>query len=165
MSFTGKLGWIRLRPLMFASCLMFASWLFMVMPVEAGFVLTGTVETVPAGYRVVVAQTPVRLWGIRTPSMSDHCPGEAGRPWSCEQRARMLLDALAAGQAVVCRARGVQVAGAVPAQCTLDGVDLGGMMVTAGLALDDPGISGGYYAFEQAAARTRRVGIWRAGAD
>lgn len=147
------------------SSLVLASWLFMMTPAEADFVLTGKVSAVPAGYHLVVAGTVVRLWGIQMPSVSDHCPGEAGRPWSCERRARVLLDALAAGRAVVCRARGAAAEGAVQAQCTVGGADLGGMMVTAGLALDEPGVSSGYYAPEQAAARSRRAGIWRAVAD
>ncbi|HSK40147.1 MAG TPA: thermonuclease family protein [Arenibaculum sp.] len=128
-------------------------------------VLTGTVSSVSAGYRLVVGETQVTLWGIRSPSVSDRCPGEAGRHWSCDMRARLSLEALTDGQAVVCRVMGTAAEGDMAAQCTQDGVDLGGMMVTAGLALDDPGVSGGHYAVEEAVARRSRAGIWRAVAD
>lgn len=80
-----------------------------------------------------------RLHGIDVPHMSTF----AGMV------ARVELDGIVAGREVHCETIGKGGAAGLLALCTVDGRDIGELMVRAGVALDCPAQSGGRYAAQE----------------
>ena len=103
-------------------------------------------------------ETKVDLFGVHAPTISQTC-GESGNVWSCGWEAVLHLEELVGAGDVVC----VEVADTgspTPlARCTVDGVDLAGQMIDAGLAVRDETL-GGDYAERELAAATQERGIW-----
>jgi endonuclease YncB( thermonuclease family) len=120
-------------------------------PAPATGSLAGAAE--PTGAAALkVGGAAVRLFGVRAPE-GERCGGRA-----CADRARLLLaERLKRSAAVTCR---------VPARpgaaiCRdRDGVDLGGLLVSEGLARADTAQSYDYVTAE-AAARTAHRGLWQ----
>jgi endonuclease YncB( thermonuclease family) len=105
----------------------------------------------------------VPLFGVRLPAIGDRCSAERnGAPRACTEMARAALATrLAAGGTVSCRIPPGQRDHRAAAIC-LDsrGVDLGGFLVGAGLALADRTQSYDYVGAE-GVARSLRHGLWR----
>lgn len=102
----------------------------------------------------------IRLWGVDAPESRQTCE-RAGQAYRCGQEAANRLDAWLAGRTVTCRAEGrADRYGRMVARCTVGGRDIGGWLVTQGLALDYPRYSRGEYAVHEAEARTARAGVW-----
>ena len=105
----------------------------------------------------------VPLFGVRLPAIGDRCSAErSGAPRACTEMARAALATrLGAGGTVSCRIPPGQRDHRAAAIC-LDsrGVDLGGFLVGAGLALADRTQSYDYVGAE-GVARSLRHGLWR----
>lgn len=100
----------------------------------------------------------VDLYGVHAPTITQTC-GESGSVWSCGWEAVLHLEELVKAGDVVC----VEVADSgspTPlARCSVDGVDLAGQMIDAGLAVRDESLGDDYAERELAASREER-GIW-----
>ncbi len=121
----------RLRPmgrLILALCLLAA-------PALADSVLEGTVTHVRDGDTIEIGETAVRLSGLHAPEMD-----EAGG-----REARAFMVELVSGKVVLCQLEGRRSYDREIGTCALDGDDIAGLLVAAGLGRDCPRFSGGRY--------------------
>jgi endonuclease YncB( thermonuclease family) len=102
----------------------------------------------------------IRLWGIDAPESTQLCRGRDRRPYRCGALAANSLDAVTNGKTVRCTLLDADRYGRVVAQCAVGRVDLGQMLVSRGLAVEEPQYSHGHYAADQRAARRAGRGIW-----
>lgn len=102
----------------------------------------------------------IRLFGVDAFELQQTCLDARGEPWRCGLAARAALAELVQGQAIGCTVVAEQDDQGYLGRCSArDDVDLGGYMVTAGLALADRQQSG-EYGDEEAAARAAGAGAW-----
>jgi endonuclease YncB( thermonuclease family) len=101
----------------------------------------------------------VRLWGIDAPELDQTCEQD-GREIPCGEDARFLLGALVMAGNLTCETQDTDRYGRTVARCFAGGHDLAGEMVRQGYALDWPRYSGGFYAGQEAEARSHRRGLW-----
>jgi endonuclease YncB( thermonuclease family) len=121
-------------------------------PARAGEVLDGDTLEVE-GQRM-------RLFGIDAFELGQTCLDSRGQPWHCGAAAKAALAELVDDQALACTVVDDTPADGYVAQCKVrHGVDLGGYMVRAGLALADRK-AGEDYVAEEAAARAAAAGVW-----
>jgi endonuclease YncB( thermonuclease family) len=97
----------------------------------------------------------IRLLGIDAPELGQTCTGPDRTPWPCGEVARDKMAELVNGGAVTCAPRGHDRYGRVLARCLGRTIDLGGAMVTAGLAVAE-----GDYFHQEAVASAAKIGIW-----
>lgn len=102
------------------------------------------------GDTVTVDGARVHLHGIDAPVLDETCKTSAGVVWPCGQRARQQLAAVAQDDELQCT-----MVGAGEAVCRVAGLDIGALLVKAGLAK----AAGDYQELEEQ-ARAARVGIW-----
>jgi endonuclease YncB( thermonuclease family) len=102
----------------------------------------------------------IRLYGIDAPEGRQSCNDVAGRPYACGRTASRALATAIAGRRVTCTAVDHDRYGREVAICTVDGRDLGELMVRSGHALDYAQHSRGRYAAAQREARDAKRGIW-----
>lgn len=100
----------------------------------------------------------VRLFGVDAPELMQSCERDRA-PWQCGKEAASKLASLVGGLPVVCDQKDVDDYGRIVAICRAGGVDLGGAMVDAGLAVALPHFSDRYVSAE-ARARDARRGLW-----
>ncbi len=100
----------------------------------------------------------VRLIGIDAPELDQVCwRGEGeGVAWPCGRDARDAMSALLGEGKIACRTEGADTYGRFLAHCEVAGRDIGGAMVSAGLAVAREG-----YGAEERRAREARVGLWQ----
>jgi endonuclease YncB( thermonuclease family) len=105
---------------------------------------------------LIVGHVPVELFGIRHSVAGDRCGGS-----DCERAAMAALQARLAHGPVSCHSP-LPNQGVVAFAICLDanGVDLGGMLVSDGLALANPGESSDYVG-AQSVAHDLRHGLWQ----
>lgn len=101
----------------------------------------------------------VRLWGIDAPELGQECTRDSAS-YRCGDVAKEALRALIGARPVECEKIETDRFGRTVARCTVDGLDLGSLMVNAGWALDFKRYSDGRYAAEQQAAQEARRGLW-----
>lgn len=116
--------------------------------------------SVVAGDRIEVHGRDVHLWGVRAPEADVLCYGN-GQGEPCARVSRRLLEALIGKDEVICIVKDGRPETPVSAQCSVDGADLGHLMITSGWATGDRAESGGYYELQEQAARAERVGMWK----
>lgn len=104
-------------------------------PTLAGSVLEGTVTHVRDGDTIEIGETAVRLSGLHAPEMDE----DGGR------EARAFMVELVAGKRVSCDLTGRKSYDREIGTCALDGRDIAGLLVAAGLGRDCPRFSGGKY--------------------
>ena len=97
----------------------------------------------------------IRLLGLDAPELAQDCTADNGETWPCGRTARDRMAQLLAAGPADCRPEDTDQYSRLLATCSIDGRDLGAIMVTEGLA-----ISAGRYWTEEAAARKARRGIW-----
>lgn len=121
----------------------------------------GPPARVTGGDTLKVEGERIRLFGIDAPEGGQTCTGADGRSWPCGAEAAATLRRLVAeaGGRVSCVIEVRDAEGWAVATCEAGGVDLGGAMVQAGLALADRHYST-HYAEEEAEARRHRAGLW-----
>lgn len=110
------------------------------------------------GDTLAMGERRIRLEGIDAPERSQFCQRD-GRPWPCGDAARAALARRVEGRTVRCDVRGRDRYGRDLARCAIGGEDLGGWMVSQGLAQAYRRYSTDYVA-EEEAARARGAGAW-----
>ena len=100
----------------------------------------------------------VNLFGVHAPTITQTC-GESGAIWSCGWDAVLYLEEQIGERDVVCAVVDGVAAEEPVARCTVEGIDLAGLMIDAGLAVRDE-THGGDYAEREAAAVAEGRGIW-----
>ena len=141
-----------LAPLIAA--LLLGSWLLSPSDGVPAGPLTGESRTVD-GDTLQVGGHRIRLAGIDAPERLQTCTDAAGQPWPCGRAAGALLEDLRRHGPVRCTPLEQDRYGRVVATCEAAGVDLGGAIVAAGLAVPD-----GRYASAAREAQAARRGIW-----
>jgi len=112
------------------------------------------------GDTIALGGMRIRLFGIDAPELGQTCGGHRRSAWPCGRWAAAHLARLVADGGVVCHARGHDSYGRVLAVCTAGGREINAEMVRAGLAWAFDRYAQSYVA-DEAAARSRRLGIWR----
>ena len=100
----------------------------------------------------------VDLYGVHAPTISQTC-GESGQVWSCGWQAALHLEELVGTGDVVCIEVVDSGSPTLLARCTVDGLDLAGQMIDAGLAVRDTVLGTDYVERERVASSEQR-GIW-----
>jgi endonuclease YncB( thermonuclease family) len=126
----------------------------------AAYWLARPVETLSGAARVVdgdtieIAGQSLRLAGLDAPELDQTCQRGA-LTYRCGETARDALRALARADAFTCRIDGRDRYGRGLARCEAGGVDIGGSLVSRGLA-----VAYGAYAAEEVEARAAGLGVW-----
>lgn len=107
------------------------------------------------GDTIRIGDARIRLKGIDAPEMEQRC-SRAGRSYACGETARRALIDLLSGENVRCRPAGRDRYRRILARCTVNGNDIGTLMVESGWAVS----YGRDYDAEEARAQERRAGLW-----
>ena len=119
-------------------------------------------------YRVVVRDggtleaggTVITLGSIAARKATAQCKDADGKAWACGARARVAMMRLIHGRAVTCQVPKSGKQTSLTARCTVGGSDLSTWMVVQGWA-EPKALSEQALADAAAAARKKRIGIWR----
>lgn len=117
----------------------------------------GTVRVIDAD-TIDVGGTRVRLFGIDAPEMGQPCRAD-GREWDCGAWTRDAVRNRFEGTYARCDQRDIDRYGRVVAQCSVDGQDMGQLIVYSGMAWAFRRYSETYDLDEKAAAVAGR-GLW-----
>ena len=123
----------------------------------AGASPNGTVRVIDAD-TIDVGGTRVRLFGIDAPEMGQPCAAD-GRRWDCGAWVRDAVQNRFDGAFARCTPIDTDRYGRVVAQCSVDGRDMGQMIVQSGLAWAYRRYSDTYDLAEKSAAVANR-GLW-----
>jgi endonuclease YncB( thermonuclease family) len=107
-----------------------------------------------------VGQVRVRLFGIDAPELGQSCSDATGADWPCGQWAAGQVTRLYQGQTAACAAMDTDSYGRVVARCAAQGLDIGAILVGAGIATAYRAYSTDYVAAE-AEAKAQHLGIWQ----
>lgn len=111
------------------------------------------------GDTLEIRERRIRLWGVDAPESRQTCERPSGA-WRCGQEAANRLAIWIGQSTVTCTPRGrPDRYRRVVARCSVQGIDVGGWLVSQGWALDYERHSEGTYARQEDDARRRRVGI------
>jgi endonuclease YncB( thermonuclease family) len=113
------------------------------------------------GQTLRLRENVVRLGGVVAPLRGQQCSAVDGSRFDCGAAASEALATLVRGHSVECRLDGRDEAGFPQGYCEAAGVSLNRSVVAAGWARADSRTP--ELANEEAAARARHLGIWRAG--
>lgn len=102
----------------------------------------------------------IRLWGVDAPESTQLCRGRDRRPYRCGQQAALALYNFTKAKTVRCTPLDGDRYGRIVARCMVGRIDLGQMLVSRGLAVEEPQYSHGAYTADQLAARRAGRGIW-----
>jgi endonuclease YncB( thermonuclease family) len=125
----------------------------------SGAMLTGRAKALD-GDSLEIAGANIRLFGIDAPEGRQECRDGADRPYPCGREAARALAAAIAGRTVACAALDLDRYERDVAICTVDGRDLGDLMVRSGHAIELPQHSRGRYTAAEREAREARRGLW-----
>jgi endonuclease YncB( thermonuclease family) len=109
-----------------------------------------TLERVIDGDTIVASGKKVRLWGINAP--------EKKKPFF--MAAKMLLESLLNDGQLTCKFIEKDRYNRDVMHCLINGLDVGSMMVQAGMAKDYSKYSGDFYQYEEDLAKSKERGIW-----
>jgi endonuclease YncB( thermonuclease family) len=121
--------------------------------------LVGQVSVVD-GDTLDIHDERIRLWGVDAPESSQLCSSRDRRPYRCGALSANTLDTFTRGKTLRCTPIDEDRYGRIVARCTFGKIDLGQMLVSRGLAVEEPQYSHGRYAADQLAARRAGRGIW-----
>ena len=121
--------------------------------------LIGQVSVVD-GDTLDIHDARIRLWGVDAPESTQTCRGRDRRPYRCGQQAALALYSFTRGKTVRCTPVDGDRYGRIVARCAAGSIDLGQMLVSRGLAVEEPQYSRGAYSADQLAARRASRGIW-----
>jgi endonuclease YncB( thermonuclease family) len=121
--------------------------------------LTGQVSIVD-GDTLDIHDDRIRLWGVDAPESTQLCLGRDRRPYRCGALSANTLYSFTKGKTVRCTPVDSDRYGRIVARCTAGKIDLGQMLVSRGLAVEEPQYSHGYYTASQLSARRAARGIW-----
>lgn len=105
----------------------------------------------------------VRIWGIDAPELRQDCTMQDGAVLIGEASRRRLAEIVAGGE-VICEERDIDRYGRMVGQCSANGVDLGGAMVSDGWAWAYTHYAGDLYVPQQENAEEAGLGLWAGGA-
>jgi endonuclease YncB( thermonuclease family) len=125
----------------------------------SGPTLTGRARSLD-GDSLWLAGEHIRLFGIDAPEGRQECRDGAGAPYPCGREAARALAAAINGRTVACTAVEHDRYDRNVAICTVDGRDLGELMVRSGHAIELPQHSRGRYGAAEREARAARRGLW-----
>ncbi len=125
----------------------------------AGGGLSGRAKVID-GDTIEIAGDRIRLFGIDAPEGPQECRDGAGRSYGCGRAAARALVAATAGRSVDCTPVDHDRYDRDVAVCTVEGRDLGDLMVRAGQAIELAQYSHGRYAAAEREARDARRGLW-----
>ena len=100
----------------------------------------------------------IRLFGIDAPEASQLCYRGA-ESWACGEAATGALRGLISDSELSCRGHEIDQFGRLVAVCTIDGMDLGKLMVAQGWAIAFQRYSDDYVA-DEARAQADKLGMW-----
>lgn len=103
----------------------------------------------------------IRLSGIDAPEFKQECVRDT-TPWRCGEEAHALLASLIAGYRIECLASETDQHGRLVATCNREGLDLGLVMIEAGLAVTRSDSPPAYLAAE-ALRQQHKIGLWASG--
>ena len=106
-------------------------------------------------------QTVIRFWGIDAPEINQRCLNEDGVEYKCGQDSKMALEVLIQDKPLLCEYLNKDRYGRDIARCEVDGMDIAGLMVSLGWAVDYKRYSKGHYSPEQYHAQKKKLGIWK----
>jgi len=109
-----------------------------------------TLEHVIDGDTIVADGIKIRLWGIDAPEKNH----EFYFP------AKVFLESFIAKGKLTCKFIEKDRYDRHVMHCLIDGLDIGSMMVNAGLARDYSKYSGDYYQYEEDLAKAKKRGMW-----
>ena len=112
-------------------------------------------DTIRHGERVV------RLWGIDAPEINQRCLNADRVEYKCGQDSKFALEEIIKDKPLVCKFLNRDRYGRDVAQCYLEGVDIGGLMVGLGRAIEYRRYSKGHYEAEQFQAQKNGLGVWQ----
>lgn len=98
----------------------------------------------------------VRFLGLDAPELHQTCTDTKGNDWSCGREASDRLRDLIANRTVECTTEGRDKYGRYLGRCSVDGKDLGAILVSEGLAV----ASFPDYGSEETVARREKRGLW-----
>ena len=105
-------------------------------------------------------ETVIRFWGIDAPEINQRCLKADGVEYKCGQDSKTALEVLIQDKPLVCEYINKDRYDRDIARCKVDGLDIGGLMVSLGWAVDYERYSKGHYRAEQYQAQKKRLGIW-----
>jgi len=133
--------------------------LFALALAACGEITSSSVQVID-GDSLVIHGQHIRLHGIDAPETEQTCLDVNARFWDCGKAATAHLKTIVAGKIVTCIPVDRDVYGRTVATCSVDDIDLGGAMVSAGLAIDYDRFSRGRYRAAENEARAAGRGIW-----
>ncbi|MEL7179176.1 MAG: thermonuclease family protein [Pseudomonadota bacterium] len=133
------------------------AFLFILLSAPAFAAPNGIIRVIDAD-TIDVGGTRVRLFGIDAPEMGQPCRAD-GREWDCGAWTRDAVRNRFEGTYARCQTRVTDRYGRAVAQCSVDGQDMGQMIVYSGLAWAFRRYSDTYDLDEKAAAVAGR-GLW-----
>ena len=139
-----------------------AALLAALMALYAAPVVAGERQTITGPVRVHDGDTwafTIRPAGIDAPELRQVCEKD-GRPWKAGREAQRWLRNFLHRKTVTCTTTGEITYDRMVATCSVDGQDLGEIIVRAGWAYDYIHFSRGKYAAAEADAREHHRGIW-----
>jgi len=97
----------------------------------------------------------IRLLGLDAPEIEQTCIDPNGQIWTCGQAARQRLEQLMAQGRIECRSQKRDRYDRSLAICTVNGLDVGSVLVSEGLAVS-------YYDYQdqENEARSNKLGMW-----
>ena len=112
-------------------------------------------DTIRHGERVI------RFWGIDSPEINQRCLKDDGSEYKCGQDAKTALEILIQDKPLTCEYINKDRYKRDIARCSVDGMDIGGLMVFLGWAVDYERYSKGHYQAEQFQAQKQGLGLWK----
>jgi endonuclease YncB( thermonuclease family) len=106
----------------------------------------------------------VRLDGIDAPETAQTCSRRWAGSWDCGKAATKALGALIGGHQVSCQSRGTDKYGRMLGVCSVDGSELNGALVRAGMAWAFVKYSTAYVEAEKL-AKAAQAGVWQGAAE
>ena len=111
-------------------------------------------DTIRHGERVI------RFWGIDAPEINQRCLKDDGSEYKCGSDAKTALEVLIKDKPLICEYFNKDRYKRDIARCSVNGIDIGGLMISLGWAVDYERYSKGHYKIEQFQAQKKRLGIW-----
>lgn len=112
-------------------------------------------DTIRHGERVI------RLWGIDAPEINQRCLDHDGSEYQCGVASKTTLELLIQDKPLTCSFISKDRYRREVAKCYLENIDIGGLMVSLGQAIDYRRYSKGHYAAEQYQAQKKGLGLWK----
>ena len=114
---------------------------------------------VVSGSQLKVGEETIHLYGIDAPDVEQSCKTSMGSSYNCGAFSKEELYKIVGKSELSCENKGKNRAGQKLAKCTVNGVDLGGLMVYSGWAVVDRKVTKDYME-EEKYAHDKKIGLW-----